>query len=153
MREINGIPSVVEGTAYWAHILVPNTRFEPQKFELNLAVSDEVFQLFSDAGYYGCHAAGTKDFSPDAVVVFQKFAHSKDGTPNPSPRLVNGDNEDIDVALGNGSRVKVQWSHREYPMRGSGNMVLRAEPVAVQVINLIEYGETSNGSAATTLEF
>jgi len=53
MREINGIPSVVEGTAYWAHILVPNTRFEPQKFELNLAVSDEVFQLFSDAGYFG----------------------------------------------------------------------------------------------------
>ena len=37
-------------------------------------------------------------------------------------------------------------------MRGSGNMVLRAEPVAVQVLNLVEYGETSNGSA-TTLEF
>ena len=116
-------------------------------------MSDEVFQLFSDAGYFGCHASGTKDFSPDPVVVFQKFAHSKDGAPNDAPRLVNTDNQDIDVAVGNGSRVKVQWSHREYPMRGSGNMVLRAEPVAVQVLDLVEYGETGNGATANTLEF
>ena len=34
MKEINGIPSVIEGIAYYPQILVPNEKFKPAFYDL-----------------------------------------------------------------------------------------------------------------------
>ena len=142
--EINGIPEVVEGTAFYPHILVPNEAFGRTMYEINLAVSDDVFDLFESQGYIGLHPAGKKKFTPDNVIVFQRFAFRKDGSPNPKPKLVDMENNPIDVALGNGSRVKVMWRHSTYKS-GGGGMIQRAELVAVQLVELVEYAQENGG--------
>lgn len=136
--DINGIPEIVEGTAFYPHILVPNEAFGREMYEINLAVSDEIFDLFQSQGYIGLHPAGKKKFTPDPVIVFQRFAFRKNGSPNPKPKLVDMENRPIDVALGNGSRVKVMWRHSTYKS-GGGGMIQRAELVAVQLVELVPY--------------
>ena len=138
--DINGIPEIVEGTAFYPHILVPNEAFGREMYEINLAVSDEIFDLFQSQGYIGLHPAGKKKFTPDAVIVFQRFAFRKNGSPNPKPKLVDMENRPVDVALGNGSRVKVMWRHSTYKS-GGGGMIQRAELVAVQLVELVPYDD------------
>ena len=50
-KEISGIPEIVEGTAFYPHIFVPNEAFGRLMYEINLAVSDDVFDLFQSHGY------------------------------------------------------------------------------------------------------
>ena len=53
MQMINGIPEIVEGVAFYTSVTVPRPDFINLKiiYVVNLAVSDEIFQQFSDAGY------------------------------------------------------------------------------------------------------
>ena len=136
MQLINGIPNIIEGMAYYPHILVPNEAFGREMYEINLAIDDSTFEQFNDEGYIGLHHAGKKKFTPDPVITFQRFAYSHNGKPNKKPRLVDTENKDIDVAIGNGSRVKVMWKHSEY---GKQNRVKRPELVAVQIVDLVPY--------------
>ena len=146
MNLINGIPEVIEGTAYYPSILVPNTKFEKHMFQINLAVSDEIWDMFRSQGFIGLHPAGKKGYTPDPVITFERFATRKDGvTKNQPPKLVDSDNEPIDVTVGNGSRVKVMWRHSQYA--GGGGIINRAELVAVQVVELVEYSEAASADA------
>jgi|TARA_R110000744_G_scaffold351194_1_gene456986 hypothetical protein len=138
MKEINGIPSVIEGIAYYPQILVPNEKFKPAFYEVNLAVSDEVFDKFKSRGYKSCFPAGDRKYTLDPVVVFKKFAYNKDGSPNAHPRLVDAEGEDIDINIGNGSKIRVQWKHIEYKGKGA-EKVKRAELVAAQLIEVVEW--------------
>mgnify|MGYP005815573627 CR=1 FL=1 len=138
MNVQNGISSVVEGIAYYPYILVPNDRFQPAFYEVSLAVSDETFDQFKSRGYVSCHAAGERNFTPDPVIVFKKFAFNKNGTANVHPRLVDADGNDLDVNVGNGSKINIQWKHVEYKGKGK-DVVKRAELVAAQVVELVEY--------------
>ena len=54
------------------------------------------------------------------------------------------ENNPIDVAIGNGSRVKVMWRHSTYKS-GGGGMIQRAELVAVQLVELVEYAQENGG--------
>ena len=151
--DINGIPEIVEGTAFYPHILVPNEAFGREMYEINLAVSDEIFDLFQSQGYIGLHPAGKKTFTPDPVVVFQRFALRKNGSPNPQPKLVDMENSPIDVLMGNGSRVKVMWRRSTYKS-GGGGMIIRAELVAVQLVELVPYDRVdSDGIDMDSVEF
>lgn len=140
---INGIPSVVEGVAYYPYILVPNERFKPAFYEVSVAVSDETFDQFKSRGYVSCFPAGGRNFTPDPVIVFKKFAYNKDGSANKPPRLVDLDGNDVDVNVGNGSKVKIQWNHSEYGGKEGGDKVKRPVLVAAQVVELVEWdGDT-----------
>ena len=138
MKTMNGIPSVVEGVAFYPYITVPNDRFQPAFYEVSVAVSDETFDLFKSRGYVSCFSAGERNFTPDPVIVFKKFAYNNDGSPNKAPRLVDTDGNDVDLNVGNGSRVKIQWKHVEYKGNGK-SIVKRPELVAAQVVELVEY--------------
>ena len=52
MRMIEGIPQVISGVAYYPHIKVPTPNYQKTAngYEINLAVADDVFQKFKDAG-------------------------------------------------------------------------------------------------------
>ena len=136
--EMNGIPSVVEGVAYYPYVTVPNERFQPAFYEVSVAVSDETFDQFKSKGYVSCFAAGQRNFTPDPVIVFKKFAYNNDGSPNKPPRLVDTEGKDVDLNVGNGSKVRVQWKHVEYKGKGKST-VKRPELVAAQVVELVEF--------------
>ena len=70
MKEINGIPSVIEGIAYYPYITVPNEKYKPAFYEVSMAVSDETFDRFKSRGYASCFPAGDRKFTPDPVIVF-----------------------------------------------------------------------------------
>ena len=154
MQNINGIPQVVEGVAYYSSVTIPKPDFNGEKnlYIVNLAVSDDVFQKFQDAGYNcGMKPAGRASFTEDPVITFQQWELGAKGKPNRKPRLVDQDKNDVDVALGNGSKVAVQWRHSEY---GDGKY---RRPILenVQIIDLIEYlGDTAeSGDSGGSLAF
>ena len=146
MQNINGIPQVVEGVAYYSSVTIPKPDFNGEKnlYIVNLAVSDDVFQKFQDAGYNcGMKPAGRASFTEDPVITFQQWELGAKGKPTRKPRLVDQDKNDVDVSLGNGSKVAVQWRHSEY---GDGKY---RRPILenVQIIDLIEYlGDNAESS-------
>ena len=144
--EMSGLPETVEGVAYWANVTIPKDPFQTgrAKYELNLAVTDDVFQKFADAGYVGTFAAGSRKYTPDPVINFSKFELSKDGRPNAIPKLYDSDGEtQVDMSVGNGSRVKVKWFHTAY--NGPRGTIKRAGLGSVTVLDLVEYNQDDGG--------
>ena len=82
MKMIDGIPQIIEGISYYAHVGKPVADYAEKtnpgtgKFgwELNLAVSDEVFEKFQRAGFnVGLRAAGRNKYTEDNVITFYKY--------------------------------------------------------------------------------
>ena len=61
----------------------------------------------------------------------------KDGTPNNVPKLIDANKEPLDVAVGNGSKVRVQY--REWETSNNFGDFKGLDLQAVQVIDLVEY--------------
>lgn len=137
-------PSVVEGQVYFPHLVVPNLDYNKTTswYELFLAVSDDVFDMFKDAGFSDAFLMepGKKNFTPDAVIKFATWAHNSDGSQIPAPIVVDKEKNRTDVSIGNGSTIAVQWARKEY---GKLNKIVRPQLQAVQILNLIERGESA----------
>jgi len=150
MRMIDGIPQVLEGLAYYPHVKVPVPNYQQTAngYEINLAVSDELFQKFKSAGFnVGLKEAGRAKYTEDPVIHFYQWEINGKGEANPSPKLVDTDKNEIDVQIGNGSKVAVQWRAATY---GPNKQYKRAILEAVQILELEEYGAPSG---ETTLAF
>ena len=140
MRMIDGIPQVLEGLAYYPHVKVPVPNYQQTAngYEINLAVSDELFQKFKDAGFnVGLKEAGRAKYTEDPVILFYLWEKNSKGAPNDPPMLINTDMEEIDVQVGNGSKVNVQW--RSSGAYGPSKQYKRAILEVVQVVDLVEY--------------
>lgn len=157
MRTIEGIPQVITGLAYYPHIKVPTPNYQKTAngYEINLAVSDDIFQKFKDAGFNtGIFEAGRRTYTEDAVVHFYQWEmNKKTGKPNEKPTLVDSDMAEInekhplnDVKIGNGSKVAVQWRAANY---GPNKEYKRPILEAVQILELEEYSP----SGSVTLAF
>ncbi len=151
MRMIDGIPQVLTGEAYYPHVKVPVPNYQQTAngYEINLAVSDEVFQQFKDAGFnVGLKEAGRAKYTEDPVVHFYQWEINGKGEKNAVPKLVDADKNEIDVQIGNGSKVAIQWRAAVY---GPNKQYKRAILEAVQVLELQEYG--SSMGSETELAF
>ena len=90
-----------------------------------------------------------KDFSSKGITVkedergkivkFKRRVNRADGTSNPAPKLVDSAKNSIDVLVGNGSQVKVMYNEYDWNYAGKSGVGLDLQ--AVQVIDLIPYGE------------
>ena len=140
-------PSIVTGQCYFAHLKVPNPNYNQTDYfyELNLAVSDDVFVSFKDIGIsnFFLFEAGTKNFTPDPVIKFATWAKNKGGDNRPPPRVVDLDKNPVDVLIGNGSTVNVQWSEYSY---GKQTKIIRPLLQAVQIVDLVERQESSSST-------
>jgi len=126
--------AVLEGKAYWTSVLTPNTKFEPL-YSVNLVVDREVAEEYKLKGY----AKQVKEM-PDvgtALVIKRKvnWTDRKTGAVHTreAPKLFDKAKQPLDCAVGNGSRVKVQfkeWQSGEW----SG-----LDFQAMQVLDLVEY--------------
>ena len=121
---------VLEGTAYWAAVTTPNTNYEPV-YSVNLVVDPEVASDFEDRGFT------VKQMEQGPAVVIKRKVDGPNGMVRRAPKLLDRQKEFIDVTVGNGSKVKVQYKEWESTYRGQNYKGL--DFMAMQVIDLVEY--------------
>lgn len=92
---------ILTGKAYWAHITVPNTRFEPA-YSVDLVVEDDVAEQLKAEGYN----IKAKEFGN--TIVLKRKVNKKDGTQRPAPKLMDAARATFSEAVGNGSLVRAQ---------------------------------------------
>ena len=129
--------AVAIGKAYWASVTVPNETFEPV-YTVDLVISDEDAQDFSSRG------VNVKDFSlkdesgePQYIgkaVTIKRKVNAKNGK-RPAPKLYNLNKEPMDVTVGNGSAVKVQYNEFDWDYAGKSGVSLDFQ--AMQVLDLV----------------
>ena len=149
-------PLIVEGELYYAKVneAVPDwtekqgiEQGQPGQgkylWELNLAVTEEVFQQFKDIGVnVGLKEAGGRPYTTLPVINISKWATDFNGNPNKAPIVWDMDKnnyfdpnkDDDEEYIPNGSMARVQWHPHTY----SKGKYTRAMLDAVQVTKLVE---------------
>ena len=127
--------AIVEGTAYWASVKRPNTTYEPV-YTVNLVVADETAKDFKRRGFT------VKDMNEGpALIIKRKVNGAK--RQREAPKLYDRMKNEIDVEVGNGSKVKVQY--REWEMDRGQQHFQGLEFMAMQVIDLVPYNSGGAG--------
>ena len=121
---------IVEGTGYWASIKTPNTAFEPV-YTINLVGEQSVADDVASRG----HTIKQMDEGP--ALVIKRKVNGPNGMIRNAPRLLDQNKQDINLAVGNGSKVRVQCSEYEWEYAGKSGKSLDLQ--GVQVIELVEY--------------
>ena len=128
---------VLNGKAYWASVVTPNTTFdEDGVYSIDLAVDEENKK---SAVAEGLSIKNKGDERGDFVTIKRK-AKRKDGSANRAPDIMDNMKRPLqNTLIGNGSTVNVlfktyEWNHK--PTNRSGKS---ADLQAVQVVNLITY--------------
>ena len=127
--------AVIYGTAKWAFINNPNTKFEPC-WTIDLAPDEP-----SDLEYFRNKGFRIKKDSTDGLeyIVIKRKVKKANGESNAQPRLVDANKNPIDVQVGNGSKVGVKYT--EYSGEGKFGKYQGLDLMAVQVVDLVEYDE------------
>ena len=122
--------AILNGIAKWASITTPNTKFEPV-YTVDLIVDQKIADDFASRG----HKVKQHDECP--ALVIKRKVNGPNGMTRPAPRLLNTDKQEINVAVGNGSKVRVQFN--EYSGEGKFGPYQGLDLQAVQVTDLVEY--------------
>lgn len=121
---------IIDGTAYWASIKTPNTTFEPV-YTVNLVVSQDVADDFASKG----HTVKQMDEGP--ALIIKRKVNGPNGMVRNAPRLLDQNKQDVNLAVGNGSKVRVQCNEYDWEYAGKEGKSLDLQ--AVQIIDLVEY--------------
>ena len=122
--------AVVEGTAYWASIKTPNTKFDPV-YTINLVVDDDTANDFASRG----HKIKQMDEGPS--IIIKRKVNGPNGMVRVAPRLLDVDKNEVNYAVGNGSKIRVQYNEYEGTNKFGDYKGLDLQ--AIQVLDLIEY--------------
>jgi len=122
--------AVVEGTAYWASIKTPNTRFEPV-YTVNLVVDEDTANDFASRGHK------IKQMDEGSSIIIKRKVNGPNGMVRVAPRLLDVDKKEVNYAVGNGSKVKIQYN--EYEGENKYGPYTGLDLQAVQVLDLVEY--------------
>ena len=121
---------IIDGTAYWASIKTPNTTFEPV-YTVNLVVDQETADGFAGRG----HTVKQMDEGP--ALIIKRKVNGPNGMVRNAPRLLDQNKQDVNLAVGNGSKVRVQCNEYDWEYAGKEGKSLDLQ--AVQIIDLVEY--------------
>lgn len=122
--------AILEGSVKWASITTPNTKFEPV-YTVDLIVDEEIANDFASRG----HKVKQHDEGP--ALVIKRKVNGPNGMIRPAPRLLDSSKQEINTAVGNGSKVRVQYN--EYSGEGKFGPYVGMDLQAVQVIDLVPY--------------
>ena len=122
--------AVVNGTAYWASIKTPNTKFEPV-YTINLVVDEDTANDFASRG----HKIKQMDEGPS--IVIKRKVNGPNGMVRTAPRLLDAEKNEVNYSVGNGSKVRVQFN--EYQGENKYGPYSGLDLQAVQVLELVEY--------------
>jgi hypothetical protein len=122
--------AVVNGTAYWASIKTPNTKFEPV-YTVNLVVDEDTANDFASRG----HKIKQMDEGPSLII--KRKVNGPNGMVRTAPRLLDAEKNEVNYSVGNGSKVRVQFN--EYHGENKYGPYTGLDLQAVQVLDLVEY--------------
>ena len=128
--------AILTGKAYWSFITTPNTRFTPV-YSINLVVDDETAAQFEADGFK------VKDTEEGKTLVIKRDVENKQGVKMQPPKLYDRSMREVDIAIGNGSTVKVDY--RPWEATWKGKVFKGLDLRAVQIVDLIEYGGSEEG--------
>ena len=118
------------GESKWASITNPNTKWEPQ-YCINLIVDKKIATDFKTRGF------PVKEFDEGLALVMKRKVEGANGRINEKPKLYDKAKNEIDVAVGNGSTVKVQY--KEWESNRNGKTFRGFDLMAVQVLDLVTF--------------
>lgn len=121
---------IIDGTAYWASIKTPNTTFEPM-YTVNLVVDEATANDFASRGHT------IKSMDEGSAIVVKRKVNGPNGMIRSAPRLLDQNKQEVNLAVGNGSKVRVQCN--EYAWEYAGKAGKSLDLQAVQIVDLIEY--------------
>jgi hypothetical protein len=122
--------AILEGSVKWASITTPNTKFEPV-YTVDLIVDQATADDFAGRG----HKIKQHDEGP--ALVIKRKVNGPNNMVRPAPKLMDAEKNEINVAVGNGSKVKVQY--KEYSGEGRYGPYQGLDLQAVQVVDLVPY--------------
>jgi len=122
--------ALVEGVAYWASITTPNTTYTPV-YTVNLVVTDDVANDFRSRGFT------VKDMEEGPALLIKRKVNGPNGMVRSAPKLLDKNKQPLNVSVGNGSKVRVQY--KEWESTWNGTLYKGLDLQAVQVVELIEY--------------
>ena len=122
--------AILEGTAYWASITTPNTTFDPV-YTVNLVVDEETANDFASRG----HKVKQMDEGP--ALIIKRKVNGPNGMVRPAPRLLDSNKQEVTTAVGNGSKIKVQFN--EYSGEGKYGPYQGLDLQAVMITDLVPY--------------
>jgi hypothetical protein len=122
--------AVLEGTAYWAFVTTPNTTYDPC-YTVNLVVDNETAQAFEDRGFT------VKQMNEGPAIIIKRKVNGPNGMVRRAPVLMDRLKQEIDVNVGNGSHVKVQY--KEWESQWNGKTFKGLDFMKMQVLDLVEY--------------
>jgi hypothetical protein len=127
--------SIIKGTAYWASIQTPNTKFEPV-WSIDVCQLDDSAKEILKADGLGDKIKNKADDRGDFITVKQKVTGAK-GQEFEAPRVVDANKRPFMELVGNGSTVAVQYRPREWEYAGKAGIA--ADLKAVQVLDHVAY--------------
>lgn len=139
--------AIQEGIAYWASVTTPNTKFEPV-YTVDLVVSEDVANDFEARGYK-VKEISNGDEVIGRAITFKRKVNGPNGMVRQAPKLLDANKNPIDELVGNGSKVKVQYSEWETSNKYGNFKGLDFQ--AMQVIDLVQY-KSSDGSEFDAIE-
>jgi hypothetical protein len=122
--------ALVEGVAYWASVTTPNTTYQPV-YTVNLVVSDDVAKDFQSRGFT------VKDMDEGPALLIKRKVSGPNGMVRSAPKLLDKNKQPLNVSVGNGSKVRVQY--KEWESTWNGTLYKGLDFQAMQVLELIEY--------------
>lgn len=138
--------AIQEGRAYWASVTSPNTKYDPV-YSVDLVVEPEIADDFENRGFKVKSLVVNNEDVGRAITIKRKV-NGKKGV-RPAPKLYNKNKEQVDVLVGNGSKVKVQYD--EWEITNSYGHFKGLDFQAMQVLDLISY-KSEDGSEFDSLE-
>tara|TARA_R100000781_G_C3987269_1_gene95652 strand:+ start:50 stop:523 length:474 start_codon:yes stop_codon:yes gene_type:complete len=128
--------NVISGTAYWASVITPNTRFDPDGvWTIDVGNLDDLNK--KKAQKAGLTLKNKGDEKEDFVTMKRKVRNAK-GSLNRQPNVVDANKRLItDTMIGNGSKVNVLYEPFEWNFGGKTGV--SADLRAVQVTELVPY--------------
>lgn len=135
---------IVEGNAYWASLVAPNTTYEPM-YTINVVVDEATAKDFAERGH------SIREMEEGPAVVIKRKVNGPNGMVRKAPRLLDADKNDVDVLVGNGSKVRVQYQEYDWTYNNKSGKGLDLQ--AVQIIELVPYKAADGDELLSDEEF
>ena len=127
--------SVIQGKAYWASLVNPNTTFDSDgTWSIDVSL-DEKNKKIAEAD--GLTIKNKNDDRGDFVSI-KRNVKRKDGNLNTAPEVLDAQKRTMmSTLVGNGSKVNVLYSTYEWKFKGRAGV--SADLKKVQVVDLVPY--------------
>jgi|TARA_R110000744_G_scaffold320452_1_gene426602 hypothetical protein len=129
---------LIKGKVYWASVVEPNTTYEPA-WQVDVCIEDDDTREKLES--IGLTIKNKGDDRGDFFSAKRKTT-KKDGSNRDAPRVIDSKRNPWDRRLiGNGSVAKIKIQPYDWDYAGKSGV--SSDFMAMQVIDLVEYGDPS----------